>query len=83
MQAIREIRQVDSETITVKIPEYFRGKKVEIIVLPYSDIISEDRQEDKLMQFDQLVENAKTRNFKIDKNIDVDDLMNEMNNGLC
>jgi hypothetical protein len=35
------------------------------------------------MQFDQLVENAKTRNFKIDKNIDVDDLMNEMNNGLC
>ena len=75
MQAIREIRQVDSETITVKIPEYFREKKVEIIVLPYSDIISEDRQADKLMQFDQLVENAKTRNFKIDKNIDIDDLM--------
>lgn len=83
MLAFREIRQVDSETVTVRIPEEFRKKKIEIIVLPYSDMISEDRQTDKLMKFDQLVENAKRRNFKIDKNIDIDDLMNEMNNGLC
>ncbi len=83
MLAFREIRQVDSETVTVRIPEEFRKKKVEIIVLPYSDMISEDRKTDKLMKFDQLVENAKRRNFKIDKNIDIDNLMNEMNNGLC
>jgi hypothetical protein len=83
MQAIREIRQLDSETITLKIPGYFKEKKVEIIVLPYSDTTPENRQAEKLMQFDRLVKNAKKRNFKIDKTINVDELMNEMNNGLC
>jgi hypothetical protein len=83
MQAIREIRQLDSETITLKIPGYFKEKKVEIIVLPYSDTTPENRQAEKLMQFDRLVKNAKKRNFKIDKTINVNELMNEMNNGLC
>lgn len=83
MQAIREIRQADSDTVTVRIPEEFREKKIEIIVLPYIDSVPENRRAERLMKFDQLVENAKKRNFKIDKAIDVDALMNEMNNGLC
>ena len=83
MPAIREIKKVDSDTITVKIPEEFRGKEVEIIVLPYSDKISEDNPVNKLKQFDQLIKNIKKRNIKIDKDINIDELMNEMNNGLC
>ena len=83
MLAIREIRQADRGTVTIKIPETFRKKKIEIIVLPYPDIISDDRQTVKLAQFDQLLENAKKRNLKIDKSVNIDALMNEMNNGLC
>lgn len=83
MLAIREIRQVDTDSVTIKIPETFRKKKIEIIQLPYPESESKDRQTDKLMQFDQLVENARHRNLKIDSAIDIDAIMNEMNNGLC
>ncbi|MFC2145863.1 hypothetical protein ACFLRT_00715 [Acidobacteriota bacterium] len=82
MQAVREIRRADSETVTVRILEEFRHIEVEIIVLPFSDITSKDQKDDKLAQFDRLVENAKKRNFRIDKSIDIDAIMNEMNNGL-
>ena len=83
MQAIREIITADADTITVRIPEEFREKQVEIIVLPYQEISPRYPKTDKLKQFDQLVDNAKKRNLKIDKDINIDDLMNEMNNGLC
>lgn len=83
MLAIREIRQVDAGSVTIKIPETFRKKKIEIILLPYPERASKERQTDKLMQFDQLVENARSRNLKIDSAIDIDAIMNEMNNGLC
>lgn len=83
MLAIREIKQVDTDSVTIKIPESFRKKKIEIILLPYPERESQDRPTDKLMLFDQLVENAKSRNLKIDSGIDIDAIMNEMNNGLC
>jgi hypothetical protein len=34
MEIIREIREIDSDTITITIPKAFRKKKVEILVLP-------------------------------------------------
>jgi hypothetical protein len=83
MQAIREIITAGSEAVTVRIPEEFKEKPVEIIILPYPGTLPNNPKTDKLKQFDQLVENAKKRNFKIDKNINIDDMMNEMNNGLC
>jgi hypothetical protein len=51
--------------------------------LPFSDKTAKTRKSDKLAQFDRLVEKAKKRDITIDKNIDIDALMNEMNNGLC
>ncbi|NIM16444.1 MAG: hypothetical protein GTO45_31005 [Candidatus Aminicenantes bacterium] len=45
MQAIREIRKVDSETITINVPEEFIGKYVEIVILPYDE--PEDEAEHK------------------------------------
>ncbi|UCH93093.1 MAG: hypothetical protein JSV88_22790 [Candidatus Aminicenantes bacterium] len=83
MQAIREIITAGADTVTIRIPEEFREKQVEIIVLPYAGTLPNNLKTDKLKQFDQLVENAKKRNLKIDKNINIDDIMNEMNNGLC
>lgn len=83
MQAFREIRQVDSDTVTVRIPEEFREKQIEIIVLPYTDVIPDHQRTELLMEFDRMVDNARKRNIKIDKTIDIDELMNEMNNGLC
>jgi division protein CdvB (Snf7/Vps24/ESCRT-III family) len=41
MQAIREIREVVSEEITVKIPKDFLEKKIEIIILPIDDFYTE------------------------------------------
>ena len=82
MQAVREIRRADSETVTVRILEEFRHKEIEIIVLSFSDITSKDQKDDKLSKFDRLVENAKKRNIRIDKSIDIDAIMNEMNNDL-
>lgn len=83
MQAIREIRRISSGTITLNIPEEFRERDVEIILLPITDEAPENRAGEKLEQFDQVVKNAKERNITIDKNIDIDELMAEMNNGLC
>jgi hypothetical protein len=83
MQAVREIIRADSETVTVKIPEEFRNKDVELILLPFPDIVSKNRKGDKLARFDRMVKNAKKRNLKIDPGIDIDALMGEMNNGLC
>jgi hypothetical protein len=34
MEAIREIREVTSDTVSVKIPEAFRKRRIEIIILP-------------------------------------------------
>jgi hypothetical protein len=82
MQAVREIRRADSETVIVRILEEFRHKEIEIIVLSFSDITSKDQKDDKLSKFDRLVENAKKRNIRIDKSIDIDAIMNEMNNDL-
>ncbi|MCP4151162.1 MAG: hypothetical protein GY757_25685 [bacterium] len=37
MQAIREIKQVESNSVTINIPDAFMAKRVEIIVLPLDD----------------------------------------------
>jgi hypothetical protein len=38
MEAIREIREVDSDTLVIAIPPRFKKRKVEIIVLPIDEI---------------------------------------------
>lgn len=64
MQAVREIRRADSETVTVRILEEFRHKEIEIIVLSFSDITSKDQKDDKLSKFDRLVENVKKKKYQ-------------------
>ncbi|MGD2086773.1 MAG: hypothetical protein PVH61_11370 [Candidatus Aminicenantes bacterium] len=38
MEALREIREIDSDKLVIEIPESFRKRKVEIIVLPIDEI---------------------------------------------
>ncbi len=38
MEAIREIREIDSDKLLIDIPARFRKRKVEIIVLPIDEI---------------------------------------------
>jgi len=38
MEASREIREVTSDTINIEIPEAFRQRKIEIIILPLEKI---------------------------------------------
>lgn len=37
MQALREIRTVSDTKIIIDLPEYFRQKEIEIIIIPYRD----------------------------------------------
>jgi hypothetical protein len=37
MEFIREIRRVEDNTITIQLPENYRDKEVEVLVLPFED----------------------------------------------
>lgn len=37
MEAIRRIEQVQGDQLTLLLPEFFRGKRVEVIVLPFQE----------------------------------------------
>ena len=37
MEAIRRIEQVQDDKLILLLPEFFRGKKVEVIVLPFQE----------------------------------------------
>ncbi len=82
MLALREIIKTDSDGIILRIPAAFRKKEIEIIVLEYKDKTPAQSTTRKLAMFDTLVENAKKRNIQVDPSIKIDDLINEMNNGL-
>ena len=43
MEAIREIKKVISNEITIKLPDDYNNKEVEIIILPY-DVKSSDNK---------------------------------------
>lgn len=56
MQALREIHEVTSDTVTIQIPNTFPYKKVEIIVLPLKEKRLTDHAEDfwrTIVQFHQ------------------------------
>jgi hypothetical protein len=51
MKIIREIRNIDSDKITIKVPKEFRKKRVEILVFPIEtsgkgETVSEDMEEE-------------------------------------
>ncbi len=53
MEAIREIRDLDSDKLVIDIPEGFKPKRVEVIILPV-DEYSKSPSEEKSKAIDQL-----------------------------
>jgi len=45
MEALRYIEKIDSDVITIKNLERFKGREVEIIILPYESQISDYDEE--------------------------------------
>ena len=45
MEALRYIEEIDSDTITIKNLERFKGRKVEIIILPFESQVSDYDEE--------------------------------------
>lgn len=63
MQAIREKIYCDSENLSIQIPEFFRKKNLEILVLPLSE--EEDNMKNISPEFNAI--GIKTSNFKFDR----------------
>ena len=76
---LREIIKPRKRRLTIEIPEQYINKQIEILILPFFEIDShletEKHEYDEDLQ--RLFINAP--NIKIDKNVDIDALMNEVN----
>jgi hypothetical protein len=50
MEIIREIRDLDSDKIIIKVPKEFKNKRVEILVLPFEETGKEKKRPEKSKQ---------------------------------
>jgi hypothetical protein len=79
LKMLREIIKPSKRRLTIEIPEQYVNKQIEILILPFFEMDShleiEKHEYDEDLQ--RLFRNAP--NIKIDKNVDIDALMNEVN----
>ena len=66
MEFIREIKKIEDNTITIELPENYKYKEVEILILPFED--SEKSESSKRRPFESLKEiSLDTRTFKFNR----------------
>lgn len=66
MEFIREIKKIEDNTITIELPENYKNKEVEILVLPFED--TGKKESAKRRPFDSLKEiSLDTRTFKFNR----------------
>jgi len=66
MEFIREIKKIEDNTITIELPENYKNKEVEILILPFED--SEKKDSSKRRPFESLKEiSLDTRTFKFNR----------------
>lgn len=66
MEFIREIRRVEDNTITIQLPENYRDKEVEVLVLPFEDL--KECKSVKTRSFESLKHiSLDTRNYKFNR----------------
>jgi hypothetical protein len=79
LKMLREIIKPSKRRLTIEIPEQYVNKQIEILILPFFEMEShleiEKHGYDENLQ--RLFKNAPK--IKIDKNVDIDALMNEVN----
>lgn len=76
---LREIIKPTKKQIEIKIPEEYVGREIEILVLPFFEIKSAAKEENHGYDENLLKLFKNAPNIKIDKNVDIDALMNEVN----
>ncbi len=76
---IREIVRPAKQQLMIEIPRQYVNKNLEVLVLPFFEMDSAGKTEDTGYDEDlqKLFKNAS--NIKIDKGVDIDALMNEVN----
>jgi len=69
MNALREIRRTDEETLTIAIPEEFRHHDLEIIVFPLKQEgdTANHRSHERIFQLVQLSKNALPENYRFSR----------------
>lgn len=66
MDFIREIKKIEDNTITIELPENYKNREVEILILPFKD--SEKNESSKRRPFESLKEiSLDTRTFKFNR----------------
>ncbi len=66
MEFIREIKKIEDNTITIELPENYKNKEVEILILPFED--SEQSGNSKRRPFESLKEiSIDTRTLKFNR----------------
>jgi len=85
---IREIRHPENDELVIKIPGNYVYRDLEILVfpIPQDDIelpqtVTPDAAEN-LKKFRLLVDRAEKSNIRIPKDVDIDDLIDEINNDI-
>jgi len=85
---IREIRHADNEQLVIKIPKEYIHQELEILVFPISENAAEIAKNatpdaaENLKKFRLLMKKAKKSNIRIPKDVDIDDLIDEINNDI-
>jgi hypothetical protein len=78
-EMIREIVRPTKQQLMIEIPRQYVNKNLEVLILPFFEMDSAGEMEDTGYDEDlqKLFKNAS--NIKIDKGVDIDALMNEVN----
>jgi hypothetical protein len=78
---IRELIRPQDEKLIINIPKEYIDKEVEVLVFPipqYDDKPNQTNVSANLEAFRSLMKKAKQSNIKVPKNVDIDDLIDEM-----
>jgi len=76
---LREIITPNKRRVEIRIPQEYVNKKIEILVLPFFEIEPDEKKENHGYDEDLLKLFRSAPDVKIDKVIDIDEVMNEVN----
>ena len=76
---IREIIRPKKRQLQIEIPEEYVDKKIEVLVLPFFEMDSSRKKDEHGYDENLMKLFTNAPNIKIDKKIDIDALMNEVN----
>jgi hypothetical protein len=82
---IRELIRPEREQVVINIPKEYIHKEVEVLVFPVVQVEETPLNREtsqNLSEFRMLMEQARKSDIKVPKEVDIDDLIDEINNDL-